>query len=108
MPGSSGPISPRFTRARMISRRVCQSALSRPCLSSCKKITSVLVPMTMRVNRVVQLGPDRAWLDPHARLLLGGHALLVGVLFAVEAGTATQSRCRSRRADVLQDRLVTD
>src|SRR4051794_8545327 len=64
--------------------------------------------MTVRVNRVVQLGPDRASLEPHARLLLGCHALLVGVLFGVETGTATQSRCRSRRADVLQDRLVTD
>src|SRR5438132_8957260 len=77
-------------------------------LSGCKRITSVIPTMTMRVNRVVQLGPYRASLEPHARLLLGCHALLVRVFFRIQASTATKSCFRSRRADVLQDRLVTD
>src|SRR5947209_8359677 len=62
----------------------------------------------MRVDRVVQLGPYPFPLQPYAGLVLGWHAMLYWVLLRVQAGTAMKDRFRPRRADVLQDRLVTD
>ena len=76
--------------------------------SSCPRITSPIRAMAMRVDRVVQLGSHGAPLQPHSGLFLSGCTPPRRVVLPVHARTAMEARFRPSRADVLQDRLVTD
>src|SRR5690242_17233493 len=84
------------------------AATARQGFSGCKSIASPILAMTMRVERVVQLGTYGFPLQPHPCLLLGCHALFYRVLFLVQAGTAMKDRFCPRGTDVFQDRLVAD
>src|SRR5258707_15467738 len=64
--------------------------------------------MTMRVDRVVQLGPYATPLQAQACDVLGCYAALCRILLLVQAGTARKPRRRPCRAYVFQDRLVAD
>src|SRR5688572_28427237 len=64
--------------------------------------------MTMRQDRVVQLGAYQAPLQAQARLVFACYPMLGRVLLAIQASTAAKSRFRPRRADVLQDCFVAD
>src|SRR3954468_23820753 len=77
-------------------------------LSSCPRITSPIPAMAMRIDRVVQLRLHWASLQPHPGFFLSGGAPLRRVVLPVQARTAMEARFRPGRADVLQDRLVTD
>src|SRR4051794_35641375 len=64
--------------------------------------------ITVRPDRVVPVGQDRARLEPYPGFVLGSGALTGRVVFPVQTGTATKPGFRSRRADELDDPLVTD
>src|SRR6266542_4818856 len=75
-------------------------------LSHCAKITSARAMTSMRPNGIVPSGQEPARLEVHPCLVRGRRSPSAGIVVPIQDRLATETRRRSRPADVLEYRLV--